>query len=242
MNLVAQVVLAIVIFISFWYLLPYILRRISEYFLARRCRKHRAIVLSYDDGPSNLLTPRLLDLLAERKVQATFFVIGNKISDNSEVVARTIRDGHEVGSHSFNHYNAWKAWPLRTARDIAAGIRTVRSLGGDARLFRPPYGKQTLATLLDSLLRFQRVGWWTIDTRDARSDKPRFSVESILGQIDSSGGGVVLAHDFDSSARTSNEMSHEDYVLVLTRRIIEHAEANGYVLMRLGDVLRGDYP
>ncbi len=239
MVFLTLLILMVLIFLCVWYLLPFGLRKLSERRLAHLCQSRKAIVLSYDDGPSRTLTPRLLDLFAEKGVHATFFVIGSNAENGPDIVRRAIGDGHEVASHTFHHHNAWKVWPPRAARDISAGISTVRALGGDAGLFRPPFGKQTLATLIGCALKLQRIGWWTIDSRDARSDLPRRTVDEVIGQIEEKGGGVVLAHDFERRAGTEEAVSHEDYVIALSRKVVEFAQANGYTVMRLGEVLRG---
>ncbi|MFV0515666.1 MAG: polysaccharide deacetylase family protein [Jhaorihella sp.] len=239
MEVLAGVVLGACVFVALWFLFPFALRRLSERRLRRLCRSRRAIVLSYDDGPGPALTPRLLDLLGARKVAATFFVLGRSAEANTGLVARAVRERHEVGSHTFGHANAWKVGPLRAARDLEQGIGAVRRLGGDARLFRPPYGKMTLATLAGCLLRGQRLGWWTIDSKDARDSGARRPVGDILAEIRAQGGGVVLAHDFDKAGTPAEATSHADYVIDLTERVIGLAEADGFRLMRLGDVMQG---
>ena len=243
MEVLVRVVLGACVFAAVWFLFPFAVRRLSEIRLCRLCRARRAIVLSYDDGPGPALTPRLLDLLGASNVAATFFVLGRNAEANSDIVSRATRERHEVGSHTFGHGNAWKVGPLRAARDLARGIGTVRRLGGDGRLFRPTYGKMTLATLADCLLRGQRLGWWTIDSKDTRDSGARRPAEDILAEIRSRGGGVVLAHDFDKAQTQADAApgatSHADYVMDLTERIIGLAETDGYRLMRLGDVMRG---
>jgi len=233
-----QFILIVVLGAVAWFLLPFAVRKLSEKRLAELCRDNKAIVLSYDDGPGADLTPRLLDLLKQHQAVATFFMLGRATQANPETVARALREGHEVGSHSFDHANAWKVLPVRAARDLAAGIHAVRTLGGDGHLFRPPYGKLTLATLLDGLLRRQSFGWWTIDTRDTKDHGARRPVQDILDQIRTGGGGVVLAHDFDRADEPPDGVSHTDYVMTLTEQVIAFADQNGYRLMRLGDVLR----
>src|SRR6184192_2632037 len=66
------------------------------------------IAMSFDDGPSATLTPKLLDLLAARHIKATFFVIGENVMEHPEVVARAAREGHEIGNHSWSHPNLAK--------------------------------------------------------------------------------------------------------------------------------------
>src|SRR5438034_7500711 len=63
------------------------------------------IAMTFDDGPSATLTPKLLDLLAARHIKATFFVIGENVAEHPEIVARAAREGHEIGNHSWSHPN-----------------------------------------------------------------------------------------------------------------------------------------
>ena len=61
--------------------------------------------MTFDDGPSATLTPKLLDLLAAHHIKATFFVIGENVAEHPEIVARAAREGHEIASHSWSHPN-----------------------------------------------------------------------------------------------------------------------------------------
>src|SRR5213593_4663199 len=63
------------------------------------------IAMTFDDGPSATLTPKLLDLLATHHIKATFFVIGENVAEHPDIVARAAREGHEIGNHSWSHPN-----------------------------------------------------------------------------------------------------------------------------------------
>lgn len=216
-----------------WFLAPFGLRLLSAARLRRHCRDQRAIVLSYDDGPSALLLPRLLDLLAEHQVGATFFLLGRNAEDRPDGVRQLLEAGHEVGSHTFHHANAWKTWPWTAARDLARGVRSLRRQGAAADSFRPPYGKTTPAMLAQCRLRGLRLGWWTIDDRDTWARRP---IPEVIGEIEAQGGGVVLMHDLDTVDPPAGGEPHADYVLDLTRGIIDFAARNGFQIKRLRDV------
>src|SRR5881275_2667411 len=66
------------------------------------------IALTFDDGPSSKLTPKLLDLLAAHHIKVTFFLIGQNVAENPEIAAREVREGHEVANHSWSHPNFGK--------------------------------------------------------------------------------------------------------------------------------------
>lgn len=219
-----------------WFALPFALRKRGEARLDRQCRAGRSIVLSYDDGPGPGVTPRLLDLLAEYGVTASFHLLGRNARATPALVSRLVAEGHDVGSHTQDHANAWKAPPWCFARDLAAGITTVEAMGGKGRRFRPPYGKMTLAGLIQGAVLGLDYHWWTIDSRDSYDRRP---AEEVLDELRRRGGGVVLMHDFDSYDRAPKDPPHPDYVLDLTRRLLDLARDEGYRILPLSDLERG---
>ena len=104
-----------------WFVLPYILRRYQTAALRLKCKNSHTIVLTYDDGPGADLTRKLLALLKAYDVRASFFMLGKKITADLEVPHMLVQAGHEIGSHSFQHLNAWKRSPLAVYRDINRG-------------------------------------------------------------------------------------------------------------------------
>ncbi len=218
-----------------WFLLPYWGRRRAEAHLAKVCRTQKAIVLSYDDGPGDSVTPRLLDLLTQQNTTATFFVLGRNAEERPETVGRLLDAGHEVGSHTFDHTNAWKALPHKAQADWQKGAAVVDRLGGQGTLFRPPYGKLTLAGLWSARRVGVRLGWWTLDSRDSWQRRP---AKAVIDDLRATEGGVVLMHDGDGYDKSGS--GHAEYVLDLTEQIIRFAHDNGYRLMSLGDLMKSE--
>lgn len=191
--------------------------------------------MTYDDGPGARLTPQLLDLLKKRGARATFFWLGRNADGQKDIAARLLDDGHELGSHTYDHTHAWKAPPWRAASDYRAGAALIGDLGGDAQFFRPPYGKLTLAGWISGRLAGARFGWWTVDSQDSWS--PR-DIEALLGEIEAGNGGVVLMHDWDSYGDAHDGETHEDRVLRMTARILDLAEEKGLEVRPLGEIMR----
>jgi peptidoglycan-N-acetylglucosamine deacetylase len=216
------------VFILLWFLLPFALRKWAEARLQAKCCKLRAIVLTYDDGPGSALTSKLLDLLEKENVRASFFVLGRNISGHEGVLARLLAAKHDIGSHTFDHSNAWKTLPWVAHADIKRGIQVVQSLGGDPHLFRPPFGKVTLAGLMLYRRLALHAAWWTTDSRDSWDRRP---VADVISEIESKGGGVVLMHDFDNYQKAPQHPSHADYVLSLTSDIIALARRSNYEII-----------
>lgn len=216
-----------------WFSIPILFRWWASRDLGIRARARRAIVLTYDDGPSDTLTPRLLNLLKQRKVQATFFVIGHNVTRCPETICRMHDDGHEIGNHTYNHLNAWKAGLLRSIRDIQKGRYQLKDLGIESTIFRPPFGKSTLLTLGYNLMRNTTLAFWTHDSRDSWN---RLPVYHVLEELSVAGGGVILMHDFDRPQRGPSPEVHQQYVLDLTEKIIAFAEANNFTIMPFRDL------
>ena len=215
------VLFSVFIVLGVWFLLPYAVRRLQARQLAGRCRKHRVVVLSFDDGPSGSLTPRVLDLLRQLGIRASFFLIGERALQNQLVVRQITDEGHELGSHTACHLNAWKSSPSAHCRDMLKGHRQVVGLVGETQLFRPPYGKMSLASLVLAKMNGLSLAWWTIDARDSLK-QPR-SHDDILARITAARGGVVLLHDYDSFPNAD----HAGYVLGLVEKIAALASAEG---------------
>jgi len=217
-----------------WLVLPYAIRRFQQAILKRKCRMSRTIVLTYDDGPSAELTKKILALLKAYDVRATFFMLGNKVTADLGMPHMLVQAGHEIGSHSFQHLNAWKRSPLAVYRDIKRGLVEIRAFGKPL-LFRPPHGKVTLATMLQVWFNQCRHAWWTIDSTDTWPTP--MPIEGVVDRIRRDGGGVILMHDHSRP----NNPEREAYVLELTKCILELARKEKFKLCRMSEIFLSNY-
>lgn len=200
--------------------------------LRRRCTRSGTLVLTYDDGPGLRVTPRLLDLLAERSARATFFPLGERAAGAEEVLARAAAERHELGCHGHAHVNAVAAARGFAARDIERGYEALAPWIGPRAIFRPPYGKLSNESRRALRHRGAPLGWWTVDSGDALVPDPRPA--PVLRALERAGGGVVLMHDFD---RDPPEPVREDFVLDLTGALLDLAQARGWRVTTLGELM-----
>ena len=108
--------------------------------IKRRGFKKQSLAITVDDGPDPEWTPPMLDELARLKVPATFFMLGQNIERNPDLVQRVWSEGHEIGNHSFTHPNLGAASDLRIKLELNATQRALQSvIGRSTLLFRPPY-------------------------------------------------------------------------------------------------------
>ena len=153
------------------------------------------IAMTFDDGPSATLTPKLLDILAAHHIRATFFVIGENVAEHPEIVARAVREGHEIGNHSWSHPNFAKMsddavrgqlWRTDDAIKSATGIRP--------KLLRPPYGSITARQKRWIHDEFgYEIILWDVDPYDWKRPGPSVVRNRILKETRP--GSIVLSHD-----------------------------------------------
>lgn len=183
------------------------------------------IALTFDDGPHPTNTPRLLNILRERNVKATFFVIGRSVNLYPQILRQTAAEGHEIGNHTQTHRLLSKLSDsevlneLRRCRDSIANAS-----GATVRTMRPPYG---------GLLPRQReivhaeFGYptilWSVDPLDWK--RPGVGVVSSRLIQGTSDGGILLAHDIhaptiDAMPATIDTLLRRGYQFVTVSQLI----------------------
>ncbi|WBB76345.1 polysaccharide deacetylase family protein [Micromonospora sp. WMMD1128] len=158
------------------------------------------VALTFDDGPDPESTPYFLDMLAEHRVRATFFVLGVMLRRRPDLGRRLVAAGHDVALHGWRHDNLLRRGPIGTVRDLTRAYDLVADVTGRPPAFlRPPYGVLTGATLVAARrLRLRPVLWscWGRDwTATATADTVSRRVLAGLH-----GGGTVLLHDSSCAA------------------------------------------
>jgi len=210
------------------YFSPWLWRRYRMNRIRKKLIENRILALTYDDGPSNPLTPQLLDLLGQRDARASFFMLGRHAQQHPEIVDRVLREGHDVGCHSDQHMHAWKTLPWEAVADIDAGYQRLSPWLQPSGMFRPPYGKMTLPTYWSIRRRGAPVWWWTIDSGDTHTVLP--SASQVADRLRHEGGGIVLMHDLDRT------QPRNDFVLELTETLIDVARRDSLHIRPLRDL------
>lgn len=162
--------------------------------------------LSFDDGPDPEHTPRLLDLLARHRVQASFFVIGEKVREHPGLVERIVADGHMLGNHSYTHWS----FKRMTLKGMLSEIdRTDQLLSTfDQRPRHPmrtPRGDLPLSLLLHFGLRGRGFAFWSYDSLDYQ-DQPEEALVARLRENPPQPGEIILMHDDSGKATAALEV------------------------------------
>ena len=152
------------------------------------------VALTFDDGPHPEFTPRVLAVLADHGVRATFFVVGCRVREHPELVRRIRREGHVLGSHSSTHPDARRLGVRRLHSDYADGRAALEEVvGAPVALFRPPNGTLDLkgAAVVRSLGLAPLL--WNVDPADWHPDTGEDEIVARCADVEA--GDVVLLHD-----------------------------------------------
>ncbi|WCR27206.1 polysaccharide deacetylase family protein [Paenibacillus thiaminolyticus] len=192
----------------------------------------KRIALTFDDGPDPKNTPAILELLKQHDAKATFFLVGWRVKDNPELVKRTVREGHEVGNHSYYHkYFRRGISAAEIKEDMMKAHRIIKEVTGTApHLYRPPggYYNQQLVDVARAN-DYRIVMWsWHQDTKDWSSPGVQRIVNKVLNSARN--GDIVLLHDFaEGRAQTVEalktilpELKKRGYSLVTVSELMSH--------------------
>lgn len=163
----------------------------------------RLVALTFDDGPSPRNTPRILALLRQFHMTATFFVVGQEVDRYPQVVRELVAAGDEVGNHSFSHPNLAHHGPSAIRRQLEeTQAAVVRAAGIRPTLMRPPYGAYNPQVLAVAGSLGLRVVLWSAhqDTRDWANPPVDRIVSHVLAHL--APGDIVLFHDGAGSRHT----------------------------------------
>jgi peptidoglycan-N-acetylglucosamine deacetylase len=191
----------------------------------------KAVALTFDDGPDPDSTPALLDLLAHRRVRATFFCVGERVARYPELVRRIVAEGHRVENHSGQH-NRWTNLfsVARLRLDTAQAQDAIRRVTGRApELLRPPMGLTNQRVFrVAQELGLRVTGYWARGL-DRRADPPDQVVARILRRLRP--GAIILLHDGGVPA---------ERLLAVVTMLMDKLQAEGYQCQRLDELVSSE--
>ncbi len=153
------------------------------------------IALTFDDGPHPRYTPKILDILEEFGVKATFFVVGVNAEYYPDTMGKIIKKGHEIGNHTYSHPHVSCLNSETLQKEVEKCESAIYGLTDyKTKLFRPPEGMidADVRTVLRSL--DYKVILWDIDTQDWANTPPDKICEYVVENVTS--GDIILMHDY----------------------------------------------
>jgi peptidoglycan/xylan/chitin deacetylase (PgdA/CDA1 family) len=210
-----------------------------------------SVALTFDDGPDPVDTPRILDVLGERDVRATFFIWGEQAQVYPDVVRAIFAAGHGVQPHCWRHVSHWNLDAAAICEDIDRVTALLADLGAPTpTLWRTPHG-QLLKDVTRSIAadRGLALAGWTINTADYSGKPGAEMYRDAVREIDAQTEPVVLMHDgYSEPAQNRTDASNtidllrrllgRDDVFAALDRGVEHSLWEGPPRRRLGRVRR----
>jgi cellulose synthase/poly-beta-1,6-N-acetylglucosamine synthase-like glycosyltransferase/spore germination protein YaaH/peptidoglycan/xylan/chitin deacetylase (PgdA/CDA1 family) len=206
-------------------------------------RNRKKIILTFDDGPDETWTPKVLDILAEKHVPATFFVVGKNVEENIPLLKRIYREGHEIGNHTFLHPNVAEISPRRAVIEMEATRLLIECITGHSTvLFRAPYnadfmpqkGEELEPVALARTKNYLDIG----ESIDPEDWQPGVNADTIFARTVSGkqamdaanqGGNIILLHDAGGDTREAT--------VEALPRIIDYFKSRGYTFTTVSDYL-----
>lgn len=198
----------------------------------RGSTRRRRVALTFDDGPDPAHTPKVLDLLSDAAVRATFFVVGERAARAPELIREMVARGHEVENHSWSHRNLWFCGPRRTVREIVRAHDLLGDLTGrPPRYFRPPWGMVNLAVFPTLRRLGSRCVFWTVQPEGLQPVAPRELAARVIRGARP--GAIVDLHDAEGVRGAPGRL------LDALPLMLEGLGAGGYECVPLAELLAG---
>ncbi|MFG1462553.1 polysaccharide deacetylase family protein [Xanthobacter sp. DSM 24535] len=188
------------------------------------------IALTFDDGPNPETTPKLLKILAERNIKATFFVLGTNAAAYPDVIRSIAAAGHEIGNHSWNHPQLPKLTLAAADKQIEDTAAAVESATGKKPIYlRPPYGAMTPALQQHIVQKYDMMLiFWSVDPLDWKIREAQSIYDQIMKQVRP--GSIVLAHDIHATT------------VAAMPRVLDALIAKGYKFATVSELIAMNKP
>lgn len=153
------------------------------------------LAITFDDGPDATFTPGVLDILKKYNVRATFFVVGSRAEQNSELLKRIHNEGHLIGGHSYSHHYLFDIFSVeRMQKELRKTEKVIlETTGNKINLFRPPYGvTNPMIAKAVRAMNYQSIGW-SLKSKDTMIKDSNILLSRLKEKLH--GGAIVLFHD-----------------------------------------------
>jgi len=192
----------------------------------------KIIALTFDDGPSPQYTESILNVLKDKNIKATFFVVGENIDKYPEVLKRIHKEGHEIGNHGNSHKRIAFMKSQQIAKEILITEEKIHYLTNTRpTIFRVPYGlfgSNLPATT--QLLNLEVIGW-NVDSLDWKNPGVEIIIDNVIKDVTE--GSIILMHDGSNEDKIPNH----DQTLSALPQIIGNLQENGYSFVTTSELL-----
>lgn len=181
----------------------------------------KQVALTFDDGPSAIYTPQLLDGLRQRGVHASFFLIGDSISGKEDIVRQMKEDGHLIGNHTSSHIQLTKKSKKDACDEINRTNQKIYDITGEMPSYiRPPFG--SWSEELECIVPMT-VTLWNVDPLDWKTQNTAKIVNHIMKHVED--GDIILLHDVfrpsvDAALQVVDLLTKQGYAFVTVDELL----------------------
>ncbi len=197
--------------------------------------KENEVTLTFDDGPDPKWTPQVLDILKQRGIKATFFLVGLNAESYPGLVRRIVEEGHEIGNHTYTHANLATMSDVQIELELNATQLLIESITGrSTALCRPPYAADSRPTSLAELrplsILQDKLGYLIVMENIDPEDWARPGTDVIVQRVKDlrARGNIILLHDAGGN---------RSQTVAALPRIIDFLQARGDDIISLSDLL-----
>ncbi|MDD5006100.1 MAG: polysaccharide deacetylase family protein [Candidatus Omnitrophica bacterium] len=197
-------------------------------------RVEKVVALTFDDGPSQVWTPKILDELKKAHIKATFFMLGEHVAKYPEIARRVAQERHEIGNHTYDHHVLLYYSFGELENEIKDTEQIIKKVTGKTtRYFRPPKAWLTVKERKKIEGLGYRVVLWSLNSKDWVTFDDKYIVKYILKNIRP--GDIILFHD--SGGVFSTEGGDRDETVRTIPLLVDELTKKGYRFVTLTELL-----
>jgi len=191
----------------------------------------KQISLTYDDGPNDPHTLKLLDVLAKHSVRATFFMIGRYVQQRPDIARAVAQAGHVIGNHTFTHpLLIFESEPQTRTQLLQCRSALQDAIGEHSNLFRPPFGGRRPATLSVARELGLQTVMWNVTGYDWNAPPAAVIEKKVARQM--RGGDVILLHDGGHRTMGANRAQ----TVIATDNLVQRYRDQGYEFVTVDEM------
>ncbi|MEO0984761.1 MAG: polysaccharide deacetylase family protein [Cyanobacteria bacterium J06639_14] len=197
----------------------------------------KLVALTFDDGPDPRYTEEISQILADAGARSTFFVLGRHAEQYKEPLNVLVRDGHELGNHTWTHPSLRLKSPQAIRNELESTDRLLREQGYDRPIpFRSPYG-HSLFVLPQVLKQRQQANiLWTVQLNDWKPEEPDVMMQLLEPKFDN--GAIILLHDGDGESEGADRSNTVEVVKLILAEYLP----KGYQFVTVSELLASGTP
>ncbi|MDD5085695.1 MAG: polysaccharide deacetylase family protein [Candidatus Omnitrophica bacterium] len=208
-----------------------IVRRNTVYHVER---PDKVVAITFDDGPSPVWTPKILNELKQANIKATFFMLGMHVEKYPEIARQVAEEGHEIGNHSYDHHGLIYYTNEELETEVNRAEKVIKDATGVKTIyFRPPKAWVTDSEKNKLKEMGYKVVLWSLNSKDWVTFDNKYMIKYILNNIRP--GDIILFHDSGGVFSTEGGDRHETVLTI--QRLAEKLREKGYKFVTITELL-----